>query len=371
MARLSYALPAVAGALALAGCNLFNAPAPLPPATPTPATTNPPANPTPSPDPSATPRPTRPYLFVMNAGTFTETGVLDRVDLSTGTVTKNVLGLGKVMNQLQVSGTTGYAVSYQDNKIFKLDMTGPTKIGDIAFPAGTGPQTLTSFGTGKGLAAADSAKAAIFFDLGTGTVEASVSVGAKPGLGGTAIAQGKAYLPVYNLDTSFNVIDSAIKVVDLTSKAVVKTFSLPADTNPYATAVAPDGKIHVAVKTGVLTIDPANDATASIDLGGQVTSLQFAGAEKAYGMAGAAPFSYDGLVVYNPSTGAVVRNVASRIKTGGSSGNFKIRGNFAYVPGAFGTDTVTVVDLAAEATTSTVYKVSTSPQDVAIVDIPQ
>lgn len=370
MARSSFALPAVAGALALVGCNLLNAPPPVPPATPSPSASVT-TSPAPSPGPSASPRPTRPYLFVMSGGTSNEPGLLDKVDLGTGTVSKNVLTLGKVMNQLQVSGTTGYAVSYQDNKIFKLDLSAPAKAGEFVFPAGTGPQTLTFFGSNKGLAAADSGKAALFLDLGAGTVEASVSIGIKPGLGGTAIAQRKAYVPVYNLDASWNVIDSAIKVVDLESRAVVKTFPLASDANPYATAVAPDGKIHVAIKTGVMTIDPANDATGSIDLGGQVTSIQFASAEKAYAMTGTAPFSYDGLAVYNPSTGAVLRDAANRIRTGSSSGNFKIRGNFAYVPGGFGTDTVKVVDLTAEATTSTVYQVSPNPQDVAIVDIPQ
>ncbi|MBM3267670.1 MAG: hypothetical protein FJZ01_08495 [Candidatus Sericytochromatia bacterium] len=361
MARVPLTLPAAAGTLALVGCNLLNAPAPTPPATPTPAPTTA-ASPTPTPGPSATPRPTKAYLFVINGGST----ALDKVDLSTGTVTKGVLTLGQVMNQLQVDGTTGYAVSFQDNKVFKLDLAAGTKLPDITFPANTGPQTLTPLGSGKGLVAADYGQAAIFVDLGTGAVEASVSVGAKVGMGGTAVTGGKAYVPVYKFGAAYAIIDSAIKVVDLTTKAVTKTIALAGDANPYATVVAPDGKVHVPIKTGVMTIDPATDATASIAIGGQVTALQFVGSDKAYGLAG-----YDGLVVYNPATGAVTRNFTNRIKVGGSSGNFKIRGNFAYIPNGYGTDTVGVVDLTTEATTSTVYKVGTAPQDVAIVDVPQ
>ncbi len=366
MSRLNFALPAVAAGAALVGCNLLS-PAPVPPVTPTPSsnTTISGASPTPTPTlaPSATPIPTKPYLYVVHG----LSNDLYKVDLTTSATTS--LALGKVTNQLTVAGTTGYAVCYGDNKIVKVDLAGPTKLADISFPSGTGPQTVTPFGTaGKAVVGGDDSKAAIFIDLATGAQEGSAaSIAAKAALGSVAIAGNKAYMPVYTLDQNFAVSYSAIKIVDLVTKAV-NTITLAADANPYAAAADPDGKIHVGTKNGVTTYDPANDTEVrSLNFGAQVTAIKFKSADKAYAMAGQ-NWNYDGLVVFNPKTGDIIKSFANRIKTGGSSGNFAIHGNKAYVAD-FGGDRVAVVDLETEATSS--YKVGDGPQDLAVVEIPQ
>jgi hypothetical protein len=379
--------------IALAGCvgldlNALLSPVPQPPASPSPSAGDLPASsasPTPiaspdtasspatkssaSPTPTPTPKPTVTLAFVMNGLSKT----IDQITLDagglTGQVRQNYIATGLYPNQLLAIGQTGYVVNSGDATVARFNLKTSAPAGQIDLPTGANPMTVTSTSTGKGMVVNLMAKTAVFVDLGTLAKEATVNIPqGQPG-GGVAVAAGKAYAAAVTADYSnypaISYSFSGVHVFDTAGKSFSRTISLPNDANPLPVAADPSGLIHVGTESGISTIDPATDTVVrTIAFGKKVNSIAFLNADKGY-----AACDGNGLVAFNPKTGAILRDVASKILVGDSSvGNFKIRGNLAYVPN-FASDTVTVVDLVQETKVGTPFAVGDGPQEIAFIEV--
>jgi hypothetical protein len=319
-----------------------------------------------SPATGAAGAPPKSYLYVMNGLAKT----IDEIDLQAGTVNKSVLPTGLYPNQLVSIGSLAWMVNSGDATIDGLDLRGHRKVGTINLATGANPMTLAPVSAHEGIVVNYLAKNVAFVNLDTLGPETTVSLPqGQPG-GGLAIANGKAYVAATTADYSkypaISYSFSGIYVIDLTTRALKSTITLDATANPVPVVTDPAGNIEVGDSQGVLTIDATSDQVIRImNLGTPVNSIAFASSSVAYGAA-----LGNGVLSYNPSTGAVLRDASHPLRVGDSSvGNLKVFGNKLYVPN-FSQDTITSVDLATEATKSS-YVVGHGPQELCFVTVPQ
>lgn len=337
-------------------------PTAAPAATATP-TAEPGATPTPTPGPSATPKPTLTTMYVMNGLGKT----IDAVNLKTGVVTKSVLTTGLYPNQLWADGSTGYLVNSGDANLIKFDLVARSQSGKLDLPVGANPMSVTPTGGGKGVVANYLAKTVTFVNLSSMQAENSVTLSQGQPSGGVAVANGKVYIAASTADYSnypaISYSFSGIHVVNVGGTQVAKTITLANDANPFSVVKDPSGLIQVGFSGGVLTIDPSTDEVLrTIPFTKSVSAIDFLNADTAYGAADG-----NGLVSFNPKTGAVLRAVTAKIVAGDTSvGAFRIRGNLAYVPN-FASDSVTVVDLTSGTATGSPYQVGDGPQELTFV----
>lgn len=356
--------------VAVAGCDMLGAPKPA-------ATGNPVAVATTA--PAATGQATRTYMYVMNGLGKS----FDEVDLPTLAVTKGlkdaadpskVLATGLYPNQLVTSGTTTYLVNSGDATIDKLDLRAHTRLATINLEKGTSPFAMALAGTDRAVVVhqdyGSGKNQLTWVNLGTRMIEATASVQKLAWTNdGLAIANGKVYVPLtqgtYDSNYAFTATYGGIAIYDLSSHALLKTLDLAATANPSAMSVDASGKVQIGISTGVVTIDPATDQVLrTVTLGDAVRSIRYAGA-KAYGQV------TGGLVVFNPSTGEVLRDAAHKIVAQTDmAGTFKIAGNVAYVC-RFASDSIQLIDLATEQATGSELAVGDGPQDLAFVTVAQ
>lgn len=284
-------------------------------------------------------KPTTTYMYVMNGMSKT----IDEINLKTLELTPNVMETGEWPNQLLTQGVITYMVNSGDNNIFKLDLRARKKLDTINLPEGANPMTVTLLGSGMAMINNLIPSSLTFLNLATHQTDAEVKL---PGQGAPSFVPGvvnnKAYVPVDKWEKG-KVIYSAIHVVDLATKQVLKTLALPLDANPGDVAVDPSGKVWVGVKSGLLKIDPSTDTIAQeIPLDAQANAVQFLSATKGYASVAG------GLISFNPSTGAVLRGVSDKIEADNSWGAFKIFQGVGYVTDSL-KNTVTIIDLVTEA----------------------
>lgn len=346
-----------ASIVALAGCEaLLTAPVPT--------TTGQPTTPAEGTTPVATDpaKPTTTYMVVMNGLGRT----LDEVNLKTGVVTRSIMATGLYPNQLLTRGATTFLVNSGDANLVKLDLRARRKLDTINLANGSNPMTLHLLENEQAMVVNYMSADVAFLDLGTKTVTKTLALpNGQPG-GGAAITRGKAYVAAVKADYSkwptIGFSFSGIHVIDLATRTVLKTITLDADANPDNVTVDPSGKVRVGVSTGLVTIDPETDTVSgSLAFGAKVGSVQYVDATKAYGSVD------NGLVSFNPTSGAILRGTAQKIPVTGAGG-FKVFRGGAYVT-SFSTDTVVVVDLATEAASGSPIAVGDGPQDLTFITV--
>lgn len=301
------------------------------------------------------------YMYVLDGLSQT----IDEVNIKTMKVSKSILTTGLYPNQLVTVGAKSYLVNSGDADIDVLDLHAHAKLDNILLRNGSNPMTLTLLDDNKGLVINYVTRDLAWIDMGTKALEATASVGPGAPGGYVAVVNGKAYVETVQADYShyptIGFTASSVVVVDLASRQVVKTIALNNDDNPFDVSLDPNGKIEVGVKNGVAVIDPATDALLRrIDFGTAVSSIRYLSATKAYAAAGG------GMVSFNPTTGAILRDTSDLIASGG--GNFKIFGNAAYVTN-FASNSIRVIDLATETASGSDLSVGNGPQDLAFVTI--
>lgn len=346
----------------LAGCQMLNAAAPMPGAnqsTQAPQTTTPAA--------TDSLKPTTTYMYVMNGKGKT----IDEINLKTMTVTKNVMATGLWPNQLLTSGATTYLVNSGDNNFLKLDLRARTTGGTYNLAVGANPKTVTLLDNNKAVVVNWLHSTLAFVDLGTKAIDATLGLHANASdsaqpANGLAITGGKAYVPAVAYNSDWSYAASKIYVVDLKTRTVLKTIDLSASANPYDITVDPLGKVEVTVSNGISVIDPGTDTvTRTINYGSQPAAVQYVSATKAYAGLGT------GLVSFNPTTGAILRDASHSIPTGVSfnySSTLKLFKNAAYIPN-FASDSVVVVDLATETASGSPFSVGSGPQDLTFITV--
>ncbi|HEY9856853.1 MAG TPA: hypothetical protein V6D05_14010 [Stenomitos sp.] len=310
-------------------------------------------------------RPTTTYMYVFNGLGKT----IDEINLKTMTVTKGILSTGLYPNQFVTEGATTYLVNSGDANLFKLDLHARAKLDTINLTTGSNPMSLTLLGSNQGLVTNNMTNYVSWIDLATKTQEATESIRGAAG-GGAAIANGKAYVPSVEADYSnwptIGYAFSGIQVYDLATRKLLKTIALADDalSSYYLTTdigTDPNGKVEVATKTGVVVIDPTTDTVSqTIQVGAPTNNLQFVSATKAYASAA------QGMVSFNPTTGAILRGTDNTINSGG--GSFKIFGKAAYVAN-FASDSIRVIDLETEQASGSDLLVGDGPQDLTFITV--
>jgi|GEM_PF-2432358 len=292
-----------------------------------------------TPDVTDPAKPTTTYMYVMNGMSQT----IDEINLKTLEMTPNVMETGLYPNDIVTQGVITYVVNSGDNNITKLDLRARKKLDTFDLATGTNPMTVTFLDNGTALINNLLTSSLTFLNLATKQSDGDFQL---PTEGAPSFSPGvvnsKAYVPVDKWSKG-QVVYSAIHVVNLANRQLIKTLDLPVDANPSNVAVDPSGKVWVGVKGGLVKIDPATDTIAqTVSLASQVNAVQFLSATKGYA-------SVDGgLVSFNPTTGAVLRDVSDKIAADNSWGAFKIFNGVGYVSD-FGKNTVTVIDLVTEA----------------------
>ncbi len=304
-------------------------------------------------------KPTTTFMYVMNGVGKT----IDEINLKTMGVTRNIMQTGLWPNQLLTQGVVTYLVNSGDHDIRKLDLRARSTLDTIALANGSNPTTISMYGEGKALITNNVTADLAFVDLASRTTEASLKLTKGAPFFEPAIVNGKAYVPADKWADDWSALEfSAIYVVDLATRTIVKTIELNADANPGNVSVDPAGKLWVGVKTGLVTIDPATDETiGSIEFGEKVGWVQYVSETKAYGSVSG------GLVSFNPSTREILKSGADKIAVA-EAGAFKIFQGAAYVT-SFKNDTVTVVDLAIQAASGSPIPVGDGPQDLTFVTV--
>lgn len=309
------------------------------------------------PDPA---KPSTTYLYVMNGMSQT----IDEINLKTLEMTPEVMKTGLYPNQLVTQGAVTYVVNSGDNNIVKMDLRARKTLDTINLATGSNPMTVSLLGNGMALVNNLLTSNLTFLNLDTHAADTGAKL---PGEGAPSFAPGivnqKAYVPVDKW-SNWEVVYSAVHVVDMATKQVAKTIDLPVDANPSDVAIDPAGKVWMGVKGGLVMIDPATDAIAkTIPLGSQAYGVQFLSATKAYA-------SVDGgLVSFDPSTGTVLRGVDNKIAADNAWGGFKIYGGVGYVSD-FGKNTVTIIDLQTEAASGSPIPVAgDGAQDLTFVTV--
>lgn len=311
-----------------------------------------------------------PYLYVFSATAKT----IDEINLRTDTVSRSSLLTGAVPNQFVTRGAVTYLVNSQDANVFKLDLHAGLKLDTINLPVGSWPQFM---------AFTDDTHALVLHNDGISTAscyvgwlnlsskleEATRSIPqaawVNPGGNGLVITGGKAYIPatvVPSWDKPANF--SGLYVFDVTTREQLKIISLPDAAKPTSISLDPAGKIEVGVSTGIITVDPSTDAIVrSVDLGTAVDAIQYLSATKAYGRAS------DGLVSFNPATGAVLRDASHKIPAPMSwMGTFAILGTAAYVTNS-ASNSVQAFDLLTETASGSPWNVGASPQELTFISV--
>ena len=306
-------------------------------------------------------KPTTTYMYALNGLGKT----IDEINLKTMGVSKGVMTTGLYPNQLLSLGVVTWLVNSGDNNLVKLDLRARKTLATINLDVGANPSTITMIGGDKALVTNSVANNLSFVDLTTAATESTLVVSPGSPFFGPAVTNGKAYVPSDKWDDSWTALEfSGIYVIDLATKTVTKTITLEADANPGNVSVAPSGKVWVGVKSGLVSIDPATDQTVdSLDFGQKVTHVQYVSETKAYGKVDG------GLVSFNPSTGAILKNTSSKIAAEvDGAGAFKIFKGVGYVS-HFGKDTVSVINLVTEAASGSPISVGDGPQDLTFITV--
>jgi DNA-binding beta-propeller fold protein YncE len=307
-------------------------------------------------------KPTTTYMYVMNGLGKT----LDEISLKTMAVTSGVMTTGLYPNQLLTLGVVTYLVNSGDNNVVKLDLRARKTLATINLDLGANPATLTPFDGGKAFVTNSVANNLVFLDLTTSATESTLASpqGSSPFFQ-PAVSGSKAYVPANKWAPDWSsLVFSGVHVVDLATKQVLKTIELEADADPSNASVDPSGKVWLGVKDGLIAIDPASDTKVhTLAFGVPVTHVQFVSATKGYGKVSG------GLVSFNPSTGAILKDVAGKIEAEVDvMGAFKIFNGVGYVSN-FGKDTVSVVDLVTETASGSPIPVGDGPQDLTFVTV--
>ncbi|MNR82083.1 hypothetical protein D3C72_128370 [compost metagenome] len=339
---------------ALAGCDaLFTAPSPGNPDTGSQDQV--------TQEPKDETKPTTTYMYVMNGLGKT----IDEISLKTMGVTQGIMTTGLYPNQLLTLGVVTYLVNSGDNNVVKLDLRARKTLATINLDTGANPSTITMIGGDKAIVTNSIANNLSFVDLTTAATESTLVVSPGSPFFEPAVTSGKAYVPADKWKSDWSGLEfSGIYVIDLSTKTVSKTIALADDANPGNVSVAPSGKVWVGINTGLVSIDPATDQTVdSLNFGEKVTHVQYVSATKAYGKVNG------GLVSFNPSTGAILKNTSDKIAAEvDGTGAFKIFKGVGYVS-HFAKDTVSVIDLTTEAASGSPIPVGDGPQDLTFVTV--
>ncbi len=308
-------------------------------------------------------KPTTTYMYVINGVGKT----IDEINLKTMAVTSNIMSTGLYPNQLTSRGVLTWLVNSGDNNLVKLDLRARKVLETINLANGSNPSTLSMIGEGKGLVTNNMTGNVAFVDLETKAVEATLALPKGVPFFEPAIVNGKAYVGAveanYDNYPAITYTYSAVYVVDLATKAIAETIELDADANPGNASVDPSGKIWIAVKDGLVKIDPATETvTKSLTFGEPVTWVRYLSATKAYGSI------YGGLISFNPSTDEVLRSSANKIPVASDWGAFKVFEGVGYVSSQ-ASNSITVVDFATEAASGSPIPVGNGPQDLTFVTV--
>lgn len=316
-----------------------------------------------TPDVTDDTKPTTTYMYVLNGIGKT----IDEINLKTMTVTSAVMNTGLYPNQLTTKGVITWLVNSGDHNLVKLDLRARKTLDTIELANGSNPSTVTLIGEGKALVTNNMTGDLAFVDLETKTVESTLKLPQGVPFFEPAIVGGKAYVGAveasYANYPAITYTYSAIYVVDLATKAIAHKIELDADANPGNASVDPSGKVWVAVKNGLVKIDPATQTVSkSLSFDEPVTWVRYLSATKAYGAI------YGGLVSFNPTTDEILRGPANKIPVASDWGPFKVFKGVGYV-GSQAENSVTVVDFATEAASGSPIPVGDGPQDLTFVTV--
>lgn len=308
-------------------------------------------------------KPTTTYMYVINGVGKT----IDEINLKTMAVTSNIMSTGLYPNQLTTTGVVTWLVNSGDNNLVKLDLRARKTLDTLNLANGSNPSTLTMIGEGKGLVTNNMTGDLAFVNLDTKATESTLALPKGVPFFEPAIVDGKAYVGAveanYDNYPAITYTYSAVYVVNLATKAIAKTIELDGDANPGNASVDPSGKVWIAVKDGLVKIDPATDTvTKSLAFGEPVTWVRYVSATKAYGSI------YGGLISFNPSTDTILRASANKIPVASDWGAFKIFKGVGYVSSQ-ASNSITVVDLATEAASGSPIPVGNGPQDLTFVTV--
>jgi YVTN family beta-propeller protein len=308
-------------------------------------------------------QPTTTYMYVINGVGKT----IDEINLKTMAVTSNIMGTGLFPNQATTKGVVSWLVNSGDNNLVKLDLRARKTLATLNLANGSNPSTLSMIAEDKGMVTNNMTGDLAFVDLHTMTAESTLALPKGVPFFEPAIVDGKAYVGAveanYDNYPAITYTYSAVYVVNLATKAIAKTIELDADANPGNASVDPSGKVWIAVKDGLVKIDPATDTvTKSLVFGEPVTWVRYLSATKAYGSI------YGGLISFDPTTDAVLKTSANKIPVASDWGAFKIFKGVGYVSSQ-ASNSVTVVDFATEAASGSPIPVGDGPQDLTFVTV--
>jgi streptogramin lyase len=245
---------------------------------------------------------TAPTAWVVNSLAST----LSRVDLTTDSVTVNVLSLGQFANDIVISGSTGYVVNSGSNQVQIINLETGQSLGAIEIYRGQNPYSITLDGNQKAYVTNELTGNVSRLDLTSNLEDTAVSAGVSPE--GICIYQNKLYITDTNNSgpPNYSYGQGRVWVYSLPNLSFADTIHVAL--NPQTIKPGPDGMIHVvctgdynAITGQVQIINPATMTVVdSIALGGTPGSLVFTTQHKAYlGAGGWATegyvLSYDGL----------------------------------------------------------------------------
>lgn len=206
---------------------------------------------------------------------------LSRVDLTTDSVTVNVLSLGQLANDIVISDSTGYVVNSGSNQIQIINLGTGQTIGAIEIYRGQNPYSIALDGNQKAYVTNELTGNVSRLDLISNLEDTAVSAGTSPE--GVCVYQNKLYITDTNNSgpPNYSFGQGRVWVYSLPNLSFADTIHVA--TNPQTIKPGPEGMIHV-VCTGdyntisgqVQIINPATQTVVdSIALGGTPGSLVF------------------------------------------------------------------------------------------------
>jgi len=246
---------------------------------------------------------------------------LDKVDLTTGTVTKNISILGGDIycypNQIVVRDTLAYVLMSGTHEIQIIDLQTEATVGWIDFPAYSNPYWMAFLDDENLYVSLMTANSLATVDVTARQMIGQTEVGLSPE--GVLLFERKVYVAVtgYNFDI-WDWEQGAVVVFDTDAKAVID--SIPVGANPQFMALDDSGRIHV-VCTGnysdiagiVYVIDPETDMVVdSLATGGTPGQIAIGADRTAWVAAGG--WGEDGKVFsYHSLTGDLYHGAANPI----------------------------------------------------------
>lgn len=196
---------------------------------------------------------------------------LSKIDLESGIVEEDIVGLGTWPNDILVSGERAYVVNSGSNDLYVIDLTSDSVLSVIDLGMGTNPWSLAMAGENALYVTNFQANSVSKLDLASGVVVAAIPVGAGPeGL----LVRGKRLYVANTGWTGTGFEEGSVSVIDTDTDSLIAT--VPVGLNAQDLAMDPQGELAVvctgdfASTFGVLyVIDSATLAVKdSIETGG-------------------------------------------------------------------------------------------------------